>query len=345
MSATSYAVLTKARSKFGKRLTEKDYTSLLACQSVTEVMSYLKSYTHYSEALRDVNEREIHRGRLEALLRQNLFYEFGSLCRYDSGMGTGFSEYVIQLVEIEQIVRFLVLLHSNSTERFIYQFPAYFLKHTSIDISRLSNATSYEEFLSVISDSQYYDILKEFSPDEKGRIEISIIENKLMEYVYKNVLGSVAKHTKGQERRELSSLFQTIIDYNNFSRILRLKKYYNLSPEAIKENLFTKYTGINPKVLDMMCNAESSAEVFSIMQSTHNGKLIDKLGYVYASDITPRVKYRLARKNMHFSNNPSVVMVSYMFVTETELMNVISLIEGIRYKLDSKTIQSMLIYS
>ena len=39
---------------------------------------------------------------------------------------------------------------------------------------------------------------------------------------------------------------------------------------------------------------------------------------------------------MHFSNNPSVVMLSYMFISEIELMNVISLIEGVRYKLDTK---------
>ena len=80
------------------------------------------------------------------------------------------------------------------------------------------------------------------------------------------------------------------------------------------------------------------------MQKTRKGRLIDKIGYVYASDITPRVKYKLARKNMYFSNNPSVVMISYMFVSETELMNIITLIEGIRYKLDTKLIQSLLVY-
>lgn len=93
MSKTSFAVLTKARSKFGNRLTEKDYQSLLACQSVGEIMSYLKNNTHYSKALTDVSEREIHRGRLEALLRQNLFYEFDSLCRYDSSVSSGLSSY------------------------------------------------------------------------------------------------------------------------------------------------------------------------------------------------------------------------------------------------------------
>ena len=112
MSSTSFAVLAKARAKFGKRLTEKDYNSLLNSNSVAEVMSYLKSYTHYAEALRDINERDVHRGRLEVLLRQHLFYEFDSLCRYDSQMSTGFSAYVISRTAIEQIMRFLTLLNS-----------------------------------------------------------------------------------------------------------------------------------------------------------------------------------------------------------------------------------------
>lgn len=344
MPNTSYAVLTKARAKFGKSLKEKDYNSLLACNSVAEVMSYLKSNTHYSDALRDVNERDIHRGRLEALLRQNLFYELDSLCRYNSGISSGFSQYFIETIEVEQIVRFLILLNSNSTEKFIYQFPAYFTKHTEIEINKLANARNYDEFLNVLSSSHFYDILKNFTPDEKGRLPVSDIENRLFEYVFENLLNTVNKNSKGLEKEELQSFFLTINDYNIFSRILRLKKYHELSPENIKKNLLLKFSDIKPAVIDSMCNAESSGEVFSIMQSTNKGRLIDKIGYVYASDITPRIKYRLARKNMRFSNHPSVVMISYMFFAEIELMNIISLIEGIRYNLDSKKIQSMLIY-
>ena len=37
-------------------------------------------------------------------------------------------------------------------------------------------------------------------------------------------------------------------------------------------------------------------------------------------------------------------MISYMFLSETELMNIICLIEGIRYQLDTKIIQSLLIH-
>lgn len=344
MPSTSFAVLTKARAKFGKRLTDKDYQALLSCHSVQEIMTYLKSNTHYSKALFDVDERDIHRGILESLLRQDNFVQFDSLCRYDSSVSSGLSQFVVQSKEVEQLIRFLILLNSNSTEKFIYQFPAYFDKHTEIDIDRLANAKSYDEMLSVLSSTPFYKILVKYAPEGNKPLRISEIENALQTFIFDNLRHTIQKHTKGSEKQELEDLFSTINDYDTFSRILRLKKYYEMDAEAIKNNLQLSMCNIKPKALDMMCKADSSAEVFSIMQTTHEGKLINKIGYVYASDIAPRVKYRIARKNMHFSNNPSVVMISYMFVSEIELMNVITIIEGIRYKLDKKKIQSLLIY-
>ncbi|MEE1060491.1 MAG: V-type ATPase subunit [Ruminococcus sp.] len=343
MSDTSFAVLTKARAKFGKRLTDKDYTNLLACNSVTEIMTYLKSYTHYSTILRDVNERDVHRGRLEVLLKQQTFNDFDSLCRYDSSISSGFSGYIVNKTEIEQIIRFLTLLNSDSTEKFIFQFPAFFSKHTLIDIPRLALARNYHEFLAVLKNTEYYHILSKFKPDSLGRLPVSDIENKLLSYILKKFETVVNKKTKGSEKEELTELFSTINDFNNFTRILRLKKYYDLSAEDIRDNLITTFSKLNEKTIEKMCEAESSSEIFSIMESTCEGKIIEKIGYVYASDISPRVKYKLARKNLRFSNHPSVVMISYVFFAEIELMNIITLIEGKRYKLGSKKIQSMLI--
>ena len=344
MPLTSYAVLTKSRAKYGKQLKEKDYLGLLACQSVPEVMVYLKSHTHFAGVLADVNERDVHRGRLEMLLRQNLFYEFDSLFRYDSNISSGFSRYVIENMEAEQIVRFLILLSSNSTEKFIFNFPAFFDKHTEIDIHKLAVAKNYEEFLEALRLSPYYRILKNFRPDEKNRLPVSVMETKIYEYIYGNLFDLIEKKAKGQEKQELMALFRTIMNYNVFSRIIRLKSCFDLTPEAVKASLMTQYCDIPPKIIDSMCKAESTAEVFAIMQRTGCGKMIDKLGYVHANDIAPRVTCRLAKKNMHFSNNPAVVMISYVLISEIELKNVISLIEGIRYKLDVKTIKSIMIF-
>lgn len=344
MSDTSYAVAAKARAKYGKFLTDRDYAGILACQSVPEVMVYLKSHTHYASVLEEVNERDVHRGRLEMLLRQYLFNEFDSLCRYDSSVSAGFSRYVVEKTEVEQIIRFLVLLNSHATEKFIFQFPAFLSKHTEIDVNRLANAHDYNEFLDALKHSSYYDILKVFKPDAQGRLPVSDIENKLYSYIFGHMAELLKTHTKGSERRELTQMFRTINDYSIFSRILRLKKYYHMSPETIKANVLTEYSSLSPKLIDRMCEAESSAEVFQIMQSTGCGRMIGKIGYAYAGDIGPRVQFRLAKKNIHFSNNPSVVMISFMFLSEIELMNVICMIEGIRYQTDPKTIQSLIIH-
>ena len=344
MSKTSYAVSAKARSKYGRFLSDRDYQSILACQSVTEVMIYLKSHTHFASALSDVNERDVHRGRLEMLLRQYIFNEFDSLCRYDSGVSEGFSRYVVEKSEVEQIIRFLVLLNSHSTEKFIFQFPAFLSKHTEIDVNKLANARDYNEFLTALGGTSYYTILKDFRPDEKGSLPVSVMENKLYAHVLRHMYTLIKKQTKGSERRELEKLFRTLNDYSIFSRILRLKKYYQLSPEVIKSNMLPEFSSLSPKLIDRMCAAESSAEVFQIMQSTGCGRMIGKISYTYAGDITPRVQHRLAKHNIHFSVNPSVVMISFMFLAEIELMNVICMIEGIRYQIDPKTIQSLLIH-
>ncbi|MCR5652700.1 MAG: V-type ATPase subunit [Ruminococcus sp.] len=341
---TTYAVSAKARAKYGRFLTERDYESILACQSVPEVMLYLKSHTHFASVLAEVNERDVHRGRLEQLLRQYLFNEFDSLCRYDSNISASFSRYVIEKTEAEQIIRFLILLNSNSTEKFIFQFPDFLSKHTELDINKLANARDYKEFLSALQGTSYYDILRQFKPDLNGRLPISDIENRLYDHVMSNMMEIISKRTKGSEKAELLSLFNTMNDYSIFSRILRLKKYYNLSPEVIRANMQPQYSSLSAKIIDKMCEAETAQEAFAIMQSTARGRIIGKTGYVHTDDITPRVQYRLAKKNIHFSNNPSVVMISFMFLSEIELMNVISLIEGIRYQLDPKIIQSLIIH-
>ena len=79
---SSNAVLTKARAMYGRHLTKHNFNDLLSCHSVGEVASYLKNNTNYRKILMDVNESEIHRGRLEQLLRRKMFEDVAALCIY-----------------------------------------------------------------------------------------------------------------------------------------------------------------------------------------------------------------------------------------------------------------------
>lgn len=342
LSYASNAILSKARAKYGRRLTEKDYQSLFSCQTVSEAVSYLKNSTHYSQILLKVNETDVHRGQVEMLLRRQLFYDFASLCRYEISVGEHFSEYIIERYEIDQIIRFLTLLGSESAREYLYALPMYFDKHTSIDLQALANAGSYSDFLKIISHSRYFKVLEPFTPKNGAPLDIAGIEHELYRHLYANVFNIIDKYTKGSEQKELRSLFDKIVDYNNFVRILRLKKYFKMNPDEIKANLLPFGT-LSKKSIDAMANAESSKDVFAIMQGTMTGKSILKMEYGYVGEISLLARYVTARKQINFSVYPSVVLLSYMFITETELSNVINIIEGIRYRIPPEQIKVILV--
>lgn len=343
MSSTSYAVSAKARAKYGKFLSDRDYSNILACQSVPEVMVYLKSHTRFADALSDVNERDVHRGWLETRLRQYQFSEIDSLCRYDSGITASISSYVVEKAETDQIIRYLILLNSGATEKFIFQYPAFLSKHADLDFNRIANARDYHEFLSAVEHTDYYEILKEYTPDEKGRLPVSEIENRLYVRIFDHLAELIDKKAKGAERRELMEIFGKLHDFGTVSQIIRMKGYYHLSPEIIRRNMQPEFGTLSPKQIDRMCEAETVEDVRKILRSTRYGKLFDRIGDTDGDNIGATVQFRTAKRYLHFSDNPSVVMIAFILLSNIELENVISLIEGVRYRVDPKVIESLLI--
>lgn len=341
--STTYAVMAKARAKYGKRLKEKDYQNLLGCKSVADIMIYLKSYTHFADALKEINEHDVHRGMLEKLLKQNLYYDFSSLCSYETGVGSTFSTYITRRTEAELLMNYLTLLNSNSSKEFIFRFPAYFDKHASFDLNRIANTKNYDEFLAELEKSPYYSTLSKYKPDENGIFPLNIIENQLYSIVYKGLYKGINKNCPKNEQSEILSLFNTILDYENFIRIIRLKTYYNMTPADIKTNLLP-YGSLKSNQIDALCNAQDSKEAFDIMCNFKQGYYINKTSYLEASGLVDKIKYRKSVKNIYYSSSPAAVMISYMFATEIELANITCLIEGARYNIDSKKIDSLLIY-
>lgn len=341
-SKSANAVLAKVRAKYGKRLSEKDYANLMSCKSVAEVVTYLKNNTCYETVLRKVNEREIHRGRLEVILRQKLYEDFYSLCIYTKGSGDHFAQYIVQMDEIEQIIHFLTLMSSNSTDEYVYSMPEYFTKHTCINTASLARARDYDSFIASLVGTPYEQLMAEFRPKQGERVNISQVENKLYRYCYKKLYESIGEYSSGAEQKALYAMFNSIMDYLNFVRVFRLKKYYKESPEITMGYLFP-YGTFNSRIIKKLCAASTSAEVFDAVKDTSFGRNLSKLEYVYAGEIDRVGMFKITRKNIHFSSYPLVVMLSYIFVMQTEYDNIVSIIEGVRYGVDPDKIKTLVI--
>ncbi len=337
------AIIAKARAMYGKRLREKDYQSLLGCSSVGEVMSYLKTHTRYSTVLNNMSERDVHRGQLESVLKRLLIQEFAQLSHYEIATGESFSQYLINRAEVEQLSHFLMLLSSGNADRYVFDLPSHLEAHTKIDLKLLAKAENYDDFLAALEGSKYKRLLSPFKPTDGEAPDVPKIENALYADLYSNLFEIIDKHTSGAEKKGLTDMFSTDIDLKNFVRILRLQKYYQMKPDEIKEHLIPGGS-IKDRILDEMCAAGSAKELFAIAAQTSVGKRIAKMEYSYAGEIDRRGRYNYTRRQIRFSTIPTVVMMSYFTLGQTELNNIINIIEGVRYKVDPDTIKKLLIY-
>ena len=65
--------------------------------------------------------------------------------------------------------------------------------------------------------------------------------------------------------------------------------------------------------------------------------------YVYPEQLMNRTKYNICRRDIRFSTHPSVVLISYIILTEIEVGDIITIVgRGSRYRLPPEDIKSML---
>ena len=339
----SNAILSKTRAMYGKRLTATNYADLLNCHTVGEIATYLKHSTNYSSILADLNESDIHRGQLEIVLRKKLFYDFAKLGRYELSIGEYLSEYIISRSEIEQIMHSLMLLEAGRSNEYLYAMPVFFNKHTHINLPALAKMKDYDDFLGALKNSSYYELLAPFKPKPGENMDLTLIETTLYTYLYNTVLGVVRKYTNKTTQAELNDIFYSHIDLTNFVRLMRLKKYYHANPNAIRSSLLP-FGALKKKHIEAMIEAKDSDEVLAIMKTTWLGKKIANTEYSYIDKILDKIKFLKCKHNIRFSVNPPVVMLSYIFLTEIELSNIINIIEGVRYQLPPNEILKMLVF-
>jgi len=339
---SSNAILSKARAMYGRRLTKQNYRELLACQSVGEIANYLKTRTIYSKALAGIDENSVHRGQLEAKLKQKLFEDYASLCRYEISVGEHFSRYLITHSEIEQILHSILLLEAGTPEDYLFSLPMYLTRHTHINLTALGQIRSYDDLLAALSHTPYHKLLEGFRPIEGIPLNYTGIENALHTYLYNSVFEVIDRYTRGETAKQLREIFYSYIDLVNYARIIRLKVSYNAGPDFIRSSLLP-FGNVNKRILNEMIEADSADKVTEIMEQTAIGKRFLKIEHSYAGEISNRVKYITCRHDIHFSTHPSVVMISYTFIMQAELTDIITIVEGIRYKLPPEEIAKLLV--
>ena len=309
-SLSSNVILAKARAMYGKRLKTKDYQALLGCGTVGEVAAYLKQNTVYRDIFTGVYRHNVHRGQLETLLRQKFFYDASSICRYELSSGEHFAAYLIQSLEIEQIMHSLMLLAAGKSEAYVFSLPPYLSQHTHIDLHALSKTKDFHDFLSALGNTRYRRLLEPYAPSPGEKIPFAKIENKLYTVLYENVYRTINRYAHGKAKRELRELFDSYLDFENYARIWRMKYFYHMSSEEIRP-LLLPFGSFSQRQLDGMLGASDASEVKERMSRTSRGKQAARLDYNFVDELPLRVRHLQSRHAIRFSTYPSVIMLSF----------------------------------
>lgn len=334
----SSAVIAKTKAKYGRRLTQKDYAALVKCESVADIVRYLKTYTCYRAYLQKV-KNDIHRGTLEEVLREQLFRNYLSLCRYHMSKSpvTG---YIFRLTEIRELIEYLTLLSIGRPIDYLFTLPIYFDDQTEIPLGKLSGAQSYREMLELLGAHGYRQVLERFIPEQDSDIDIAAISNAMEVYSLTELYREISAIKNKSERAALHTLFDTLCDYHNYSRIMRLKRFYHLPNSGVREHLLP-FGSLTGRKLDSLLSRESYEDVSTALSSTKVGK--KAMNIDVDDEMAIRGRFEKCRHELYFSTSPEVVLLAFYIVSETELKNIITIIEGVRYSMDSNSIYEMLI--
>lgn len=343
-SNAAYAVMTKSRAKYGRRLTEKNYKDLLALHTVGEISSYLKTQTHYAPILANVQEAVIHRGNLEKFLRSKMFEDFANLCHFEESIGEHIFEYILLRGEINELLKFIQYYNAGHPEQYLFDLPFYFNYHTPIDLAQLSKVETFDELLAVFSSSPLGKIISNFRPVQGRTIDYMMLESALQKYLFVFTQKTFEKFSNKKERKELENLFFTHAELLNIKKIVRAKKYFHLSTELLSVQMIPYWRHFPKKQVQAMIQADDISLVDEYLKKSFYSKMLDiSTPLAFIDEYVGQVLYKICRKAMRFSRYPSVVMISCINLFELEIEDVTNIIEGVRYQMPADSIRKLLI--
>lgn len=340
---SSTAILTKVKAMTGQMLSDEDYEQLMHRDSVAACAAYLKSQTAYAGALRDVQETQVHRGALEALLQKTLFEQFARLQRYAGRDNPFFRDSYTARLEIRCIGARIRLLDSGGPDAFISAIPGYIIPHLSLDVPALSRAHDFPSLLAALRRTPYYKVLEPLKGSSGESVSLPAVEHALYAYYYRYVSQLISRRFHGSTKKELSDLFSIQAQLQDIQAIFRLKSFFGGSRKEIERLLLNIAGPLPRRLMRSLLDAPDGGSVVALLARSRYGRYFGEGRFIYIENSTGAIRHSLAKRYLTFSQNPATAFAAFIILREIEIENLMAIIEGARYQLAPSEIRPLLI--
>lgn len=338
------AIITKAKTLYGRRLRPEDYEELLRYNSITEIVNYLKKNDKYSNTLKNVVEYEMHRGQLEDLIRKSYFDNLTRLVKFVSTDDRKFYELDMIRREIDMVLSSVRSIISGSIESSVRDLPLFFIQHVSFDVDKLVKSLTMDSLLKALEGTRYHELVLPYYNEDPAEIRYSDIEHNIYLKYHDIAVERINKYYKGKIHKKLMDIYQSSVEIDNIVKIYRLRKFYNASETDVMNAIITKNIRMSTAKIKELINLPDPSDILKVISKSQFSKFSDNDDYVYIEYQAEKIKYNLAKRYMYFSQFPPIVYSVFLILNRIEKTNIFNIIEGIRYDIDKEDIKKMLIY-
>lgn len=336
------ATVAKIMAIYGKRLTQQDYIEMMSKQTVAEAAEYLKKNTHYSVTLASIDTNTVHRGMLENLLRKSIFETYTRITSFEHISKEEFYNYKIIQTEIDEILRCIRFMNAGS-EKLITDVPIYLQDLTSFDLIDLARVTDFKELLTFLKKTPYDDVLKKVKIGADGKADVTECETVLRTYYIERLKSSL--DFKKKDVRQFIGFLEADIDLINIINSYRLTAFFEATADEIEKDMLPSGGMLSAAKKREIYSAPTSEEFIKRFSKTTYGRQMIENGY----DINDlersanKLRYKYAKIMLKGSSSAPLSVYSFIYLLEIEVNNIISIIEGIRYGVESSRIAPLII--
>ncbi len=332
-SLISYSgISTKIRAMERWRISDAQFAQMAALESVPEAVHFLMKFPPYEEIFKGLEEKDLHRGMIEQQLNLTQYQDFAKLYKFANQKQRSFLGLYFMHYEIDILKTCLRNIAGNrEQQQDLSLFDEFFNRHSKVNLERLSECRSIDEFIENMKESPYYGVLSALRA--KGGATLPACENAMDMLYFKGMWKAKDKYLSGKERRTIEDCFGTRMDMLNIQWIYRCKKYYNLSAGDIYAVIIPVNLHLTKEDIRAMAEADSPEKVYGLIGSTWYGRLdimkedseqgLEKLSREFIDRI-----YQITGRKEPYS---IASLNSYLYFKEREIERIITTIEQIRY--------------
>ncbi len=330
------AVAAKVRAMYGCRMTPEDYRQLMSQRTIPQAAAFLAGHRGYRDSLYGLPAQDIHREQLELALRRTYMDEYRRIFSFLTMEDKELLRFPIYRAEKEAILTSMRRLSSRHMLEPEATWAPLLRSRSRLSLTELSQARSFQDIADAASGTIYASALQR-SGIGGGTPSMAFVDNLLLVTYYAHLYKVLGRNYAGDTKKIIKQSLDQETDLLNLVLFLRLKKHF--SQDDVRSYSFPLPCSHRlPKShVEALLGAKDYDEAMELVYAGPYGDLFRSIEPTGLEAYLYTLQFRFDRRQLRAATPTIYTPIAYLGLKETELRNIISIIECIRYGVEPQS--------